>query len=391
MANRALLFDLAVAGALLSLALVEEFVLAAPAGTFRHGDVTGALTAAAVIAPLLWRRERPILAMAAAMALYFGRLGLGYDASSAMNTVQFVALYSVGVYGRRPAATVARLAAAAVVVAAFLLQVAAGRLELVAAMISVGTWAGAGVLGETVYARRRYQAVLEERARLLESSHEERERLAIQAERARIARELHDVWAHTLSVVVVQAGAAEEVFDERPEQARQALGRIREAGLKALAEVRRLIATDMAGAPVDEADARMPAPTLAALPALVEELGRAGVPVAVTVSGPLDAIPEDVSLTAYRVVQQALTNTLSHGGAGVRSEVRLAVADGGLEIAVADDGRGVSPQEQPRRGRGLIGMRERILLFGGAFSAGPRPEGGFLVEARIPLAPAGMP
>lgn len=234
-----------------------------------------------------------------------------------------------------------------------------------------------------MYIRRRYQEALEERARQLEADQEERARLAIQEERARISREFHDIWAHTLSLVAVQAGAADEVFDESPELARQALSRIQQAARRALAEVRRLIASDTTETSPPHLD---PVPGLGDLDRLVEELGRAGVPVALSITGPIDDLPEDVGLSAYRIVQQALTNTLSHGGPGVTARVDVRKANGELLIDVVDNGQGLPARPDPaRRGRGLIGMRERAMLFGGDLVAGPRPEGGFAVHARIPM------
>jgi signal transduction histidine kinase len=182
---------------------------------------------------------------------------------------------------------------------------------------------------------------------------------------------------------VVQAGAAEEVFDESPALAKQALANIQQAGRQALAEMRRLIATDMAN---PDSPSRDPVPTLDGLPNLVEEIGRAGVPVSLSVDGSIQNLPDDVSLTAYRIVQQALTNTLSHAGPGARAEVGVRVSDDELIIEVGDDGPGGTNAPAPERsGRGLVGMRERVLLFGGDFTAHARPEGGFVVRALIPL------
>jgi signal transduction histidine kinase len=239
-----------------------------------------------------------------------------------------------------------------------------------------------GVIGDTVYTRRRYQEALEERARALEIERDQSARLAAQEERARISRELHDVWAHTLTTVVVQAGAAEEVLDSSPEDARRALGRIQHASRQALAEVRRVIASD----PDAPSERRPPAPGVSSLPDLAEELGRSGVPVELSLSGALDDLPKDVGLSAYRIVQQALTNTLAHGGPGVSARVDVRRENGALLIDVVDDGLGAKAVSDPsRRGHGLIGMRERVALFGGELQAGPRPEGGFAVHARIPL------
>ncbi len=314
---------------------------------------------------------------------YFMRLLVGYEPVGAFNVAELVAVYSVGVYAARPAADRVRWLAGLAIAACFLWAYQIERLSFTEISTMFVTWVAMAIFGETVYIRRRYQEALEERARRLETEHEERARLAVQEERSRINREFHDIWAHTLGLVVVQAGAAQEVFDESPELARQALTRIERAGRQALAEVRRVISIDTAQASVA---GLAPPPGLEDLTDLVDELERAGVPVELAIAGAMDDLPDDVGLSAYRIVQQALTNTLAHGGSGVTARIDVRRVDDDLLIEVVDDGRGSStPPEPARRGRGLIGMRERAALFGGDLSAGPRPEGGFAVRARIPV------
>ncbi len=383
--SRPLLFDVALVVVLLAVGVLQEFLVPVPAGGpfSRGGDVLGGATVAATLIPLLWRRRYPIWVMAAGLVMYFLRVFIGYQPSQALNVAQFVAVYSVGIYGVRPAADWARWIASAFVAGAFLLSYGLGRFPLTTVIVSFVTWVGVGVFGETIYIRRRYEEALEERARQLEADREERAQMAVQSERARIAREFHDIWAHTLSLVVVQANAAEEIFDKSPEFARQALSNIQQAGRQALAEVRRLIATDIAEA---SSLPLTPVPGIGELHRLVEDFGRAGVPVSLSLSGSVEDLPPGVGLSAYRIVQQALTNTLSHGGPGTTARVEVVKAEGELLIDILDDGPGLSvPSDPARRGRGLIGMRERAMLFGGDLVAGPRPEGGFAVRARIPL------
>lgn len=383
--DRSLLFDVALVAVLLVVGLLQEFFVPVPSeGNFGPGgDLVGGGTVVATIVPLLWRRRHPTWVMAVCLAVYCARVFMGYQPGSALNIVQFVAIYSVAIYGVRPSADYARWIAAAALAGAFLLSVVLERFSLPTVITYFAVWAGVGIFGETIYVRRRYQQALEERARQLEADREERARLAVQAERARISREFHDIWAHTLSLVVVQANAAVETFDESPEFARQALSNIQQAGRQALTEVRRLIASDIVEAPPPGLN---PVPGIADLHRLAEEFRRAGVPVSLAIGDPIAELPADLGLSAYRIVQQALTNALTHGGPGVTAQVEVRTVDRELLIDVADDGAGPLAAADPARsGRGIVGMRERAALFGGDLVAGPRAERGFAVHARIPL------
>jgi signal transduction histidine kinase len=383
--DRSRLFDIALVAVLLIVGLLQEYFIRVPSeGNFgQGGDLLGGVTVAAAVLPLLWRRHYPVWVMAAGLVVYFVRVFLGYQPGSAFNIVQFVAIYSVGVYGVRPLADRARWIAAAALAGAFLLSVVVNRYALPTVLVYFAVWTGIGIFAETVYVRRRYQEAVEERARQLEADREARARLAVQAERARISREFHDIWAHTLSLVVVQANAAAETFDEQPEFARQALANIQQAGRQALAEVRRLIASDMTE---PSRTGLTPVPGILDLPRLVEDFGRAGVSVTLKIGDAVAELPADVALYDYRIVQQALTNTLSHGGPVTGARVDVRTEDGQLLIDVVDNGRGAAEAPDPTRtGRGIIGMRERAMLFGGDLVAGRQPEGGFAVHARIPL------
>ncbi len=384
-AVRSRLLDLGLVVVLLAAGLLEAFLRPSSGAGFSGGADLGVVVATVAIAlPLAWRRRYPIQMIALSAVAYLGALFAGYQNTSAADSAQLIAIYSVGVYAMRPAADRARWVMGVAIVGGLVWAHHLGEFSLAEISTMIATWVGSLVFGETVFIRRRYQAALEERARLLEADRDERARVAVQEERARISREFHDIWAHTLSVVVVQAGAGLEVFDESPEQARLALSRIREAGRRSLAEVRRVIASDTGEGALGT---RAPAPGLADLDRLVDELGRAGVPVAVSVSTPIDDLPADVDLSAFRIVQQALTNTLLHAGSGASARVEVSKSDGNLLIDVLDDGRGSPEPPDPSRprGRGLIGMRERVALFGGDVRAGPESDGGFAVHARIPV------
>ena len=220
----------------------------------------------------------------------------------------------------------------------------------------------AWLLGDCIGARRRDVERLEERARL--------------DEQARIARELHDVIAHNVSVMVVQAAAANDVFDSRPDRAREALNAIEESGRKALGELRSLLGSVREGAEY------APQPGLDRLDELVAQVRTTGLAVAVSIEGEPRELPAGIDLSAYRVVQEALTNTLKHAHAS-RADVALRYGDHEFDVTVRDDGGGGA--NGGGSGRGLVGMRERLAAFGGSLEAGPSPAGGFAVEATFPL------
>ncbi|MFH8369082.1 sensor histidine kinase [Streptomyces sp. NPDC018031] len=249
----------------------------------------------------------------------------------------------------------------------------------------------AWVLGDSIRTRRAYYAQLEERAARLEKEREERAKMAVTAERARIARELHDVVAHNVSVMVVQADGAAYVLDAAPDQAKQALETISGTGRQALAEMRRLLGVLRTGEPAGDSD-YVPQPDVDQIDDLVEQVRGAGLPVDFKIEGSPRPLPSGVELTAYRIVQEALTNTRKHGGPDVGASVRLTYFDDGLGLLVEDDGRGAKREMYEEggadgQGHGLIGMRERVGMVGGTLDAGPRPGGGFRISALLPLKP----
>ncbi|MEU6662655.1 sensor histidine kinase [Streptomyces sp. NPDC046821] len=250
----------------------------------------------------------------------------------------------------------------------------------------------AWVLGDSIRTRRAYWAQLEERAARLEKEREAQSKVAVAAERARIARELHDVVAHNVSVMVVQADGAAYVLDTAPEQAKKALETISGTGRQALAEMRRLLGVLRTGEH-QESGEYVPQPDVEQLDELIEQVRVAGLPVDFKVEGTPRPLPSGVELTAYRIVQEALTNTRKHGGPEAGASVRLVYFDDGLGLLVEDDGKG-APHEMYEdggadgRGHGLIGMRERVGMVGGTLDAGPRPGGGFRISALLPLKPA---
>jgi signal transduction histidine kinase len=231
------------------------------------------------------------------------------------------------------------------------------------------------------YIGRRLQ-MREERAAQVEREHAAEARRAVADERTRIARELHDVVAHRVSVMTVQAGAAKTVADEDPVGALRAMEAVEEAGRQALDELRHLL--DVLR-PEAEADGLGPQPGLADVPRLVHQFEEAGLDVSPEMDDVPTELPARVGLSAYRIVEEALTNVLKHAGPGARTEVRVSLAGRAIEIEVINTGRGATIL--PGSGHGIVGMRERAQLLGGSLDAGPRPGGGFRVVARLPVDP----
>jgi signal transduction histidine kinase len=219
----------------------------------------------------------------------------------------------------------------------------------------------------------------------LEVEREAQAATAVADERRRIARELHDVVAHSVSVMVVQSGAARRVLDDDPDQAMEALGEVERSGRQALSELRRLLGLMRDGD--DGAAAREPQPTLAGIDDLIRRARDAGLPTELRHEGEPFALPMGCDLAAYRVVQEALTNSLKHAGAGAHAKVLLRWTEKELELDITDTGNGLAaagPDLDGPLGQGLVGMRERVALCGGDMQAGPRWNGGFRVRATIP-------
>ncbi|MDT3398808.1 histidine kinase [Streptomyces sp. B1866] len=257
--------------------------------------------------------------------------------------------------------------------------------------LGIFAWTGlAAAVGDAVRSRRAIVAAIEERAIRAEQTREEEARRRVAEERLRIARELHDVVAHHIALVNVQAGVASHVMDSRPDQAKQALAHVREASRSALDELRATVG--LLRQYGDPAAPTEPAPGLGVLDQLVDGFLRSGLRVEVVsepAAGP-GTLPTAVDLTAYRVVQEALTNVHKHAGPDARAQVRIVRTAHVLEVIVEDDGGRAAPgkpAEVPADGggHGLIGMRERAAALSGDCEAGPRAEGGFLVRARLPL------
>lgn len=330
--------------------------------------------------PLLVRRPQPLLALAGSIAGLVAAGAISREVATPAIGI-FLSAYSVGRYTPDRGLSIGALVVSIGIGAAAMLGSAgidAWFLFMVA--LYFGLW----ITGDTARERDLRAEQLEERAARHEAEAQAAAARAADDERTRIARELHDVIAHNVSVMVVQAAAAGRVIDADPDQARASLATIEATGREALTEMRRLLGVLRAGDPIPST----PQPSLARLPELVEEMRASGLPVELEVVGTPHPLPLGVDLSAYRVIQEALTNALRHAG---RTATRVVVRydDDALDVEIVDQGRtaGDAPAVAPggAGGHGLAGMRERVALVRGELEAGPRPGGGFRVRARLPV------
>jgi signal transduction histidine kinase len=328
---------------------------------------------------LWWRRRHPVPVLAISVAAVAVYSALGYVNGAAL-VAPLIALYAVAV--ALPARRALLAAAAALVVLALGTTVAnplgtfGGSVPLLPALIGVALFAGLAVGN-----RRAYVAELAARAELAERTREEEARRRVDAERLRIARELHDVVAHTMATINVQAGVAVHVIPDLPEPADAALRSIKEASKRGLRELRTILAVLRQ---VDETEPTQPAPGLAALDVLVSTADAAGLRTQVRVDGVQRALPAPVDLAAYRIIQESLTNAIRYA-APATATIRLEFTDDQLRIAVTDTGQGPTDDyAEDGGGHGLIGMRERATAIGGTLRAGPSAHGGFRVLACLP-------
>ena len=373
---RADVLDAALAGALAILALAEVLT----------GQVSGPRAAAVPLAllltlPLAVRRRYPLPVTAVVSASFLLNWAVGVDMYSywASIVVALVTAYTAAAHLRPRLAAVTLACLYAVIVVSAL-----GFSGMLWGGILVG---GAALAGFALRDRRRHVSQLAELAGRLELARDENARAAVAGERARIARELHDVVAHSVSVMVVQAGAAEEVLGADPGKAREPLRSVQDTGRQALVELRRLLGVLR----TDDSEAALaPQPGLDQVDALAAHVREAGLAVELCVHGDRDGIPAGVDLAAYRIVQEALTNVLKHATAS-HAVVRVGYRPDAIEVEVLDDGHGPlgAGHDGTGTGQGLIGMRERASLYGGVVEARPRAEGGFAVRARLPVSSAG--
>jgi signal transduction histidine kinase len=365
------------------------------------GVVEGVLFAVAMSAPVALRRRYPVGAFAV-VVIVGGLEVLKLPRPIGSDLAVVILVYTVAAYRPRRISLAALAVCLAGSVVAVLVWSADAVVHSVYTLAGVAAVFGgpallAWLLGDSMQWRRGYYRGLEERAARLERERDAHIQVAAAAERARIARELHDVVAHNVSVMVVQADGAAFALDASPEKARQALTAISRTGRQALAEMRSLLGVLRSAS--DSGANLTPQPGVEQLAELLEQTRAAGLPVSFAVEGVPRALPSAAALAAYRIVQESLTNARKHGGPTVTAGVTLRFCEDQLVITVTDDGRarddgggagGAGTGRDPDGlGHGLIGMRERADVHGGAIAAGPRPGGGWRVTATLPLAPGG--
>jgi signal transduction histidine kinase len=332
----------------------------------------------ALLLPLVWRRRAPFLVFLLIGAVAFIQVFIGPPLAA--DLALLVAFYTVAAYesGRR------------ILIAAVLLEVGSVLAALRFAPAGSAFWGwvfisglitAAGFIGNNIRTRRAYLAALEDRAARLERDRDRESQIAAAAERARIAREMHDIVAHNLAVMIALADGAAYTVRDHPDQASAIMSQVSATGRSALTEMRRLLGVmRQSGAPPDHA----PQPTLADLDDLLATVRAAGLPTQLTVSGRRLELPPSAQLAVYRLIQESLTNTLKHADATAAS-VRVTYLPQGVELEVTNNGPVAAG---PCAGHGIAGMRERAAVFGGNVSAGPRPGGGWRVHTVLHLSPA---
>ena len=347
--------------------------------------------AIALAVPVIFRRKHPVGAFAAAVVIGGIQVLLNVR-PTATDLVIVILLYTLAAYTPRRTSITGLaicLLGSAVAVARWMPgQLSVVNAILVGSILFAGPSLIAWVFGDSMRYRRAYYTSLEDRAARLEAERDAQAQIAAAAERARIARELHDVVAHNVSVMVVQADGASYALDTDPGRAKEALAAISATGRQALAEMRRLLGVlrREEGGPSELA----PQPGIGELGELLDQARSAGLPVSFTVEGEPRPVPSGAALAAYRIVQESLTNTRKHAGPVASASVLLRYSPDALVLAISDDGRGDpgGSAVPGAPGHGLTGIRERVAVYGGSVTAGPRPGGGFAVVATLPLTPA---
>jgi signal transduction histidine kinase len=367
------LVDVTIAAALSLWALLEVAFLDGPGS-----PAVRVVAGLAMTVPLVWRRRHPETVVATVVGVLVLRAALGGDSEqgSSFFPAVLLATFSVALYARRPEGAVAGGAfAVAGCVVALLLGFASVEGDepelantLIIAFFASSAWTAGWLLRKRVA-----------QAHDAEARGDELAREAVADERARIARELHDVVAHSVSIISVQAGAAEQYVERDPAKAREHLGAVQSSARDALTEMRRLT-----GVLREEQAAYEPQPGLGRLDDLVEQARAGGLDAALVERGERPELPPGVDLAAFRIAQEALTNARKHAGR-VAATVTVSYADGEIELAVVNAAGAAAAARNGAGGHGLVGMRERVRLYGGELETGPTADGGYRVRARLPL------
>ncbi len=347
-----------------------------------HAQIAVTLVLGLSALPLLVRRIWPVPVFGVVLVLN-AVTGLWGHVHAVNGLALIIALYTVAAMRpRRDALVCAGLLELTGVIG--LLLFAGGGWWYDAIFVS-GMVAAALGLGLYWATRRAYLAELHDRAERLERERDQQGALAAAAERARIAREMHDIVAHHLTVMVTLSDAAVAASPASPERATEVMRSVSATGRRALADTRRLLGVLRQRPGQDSGENLQPVPDLAQLDSLIEQVRSAGLDTTLEIHGAAPDVPAGVQLTVYRLVQEALTNTLKHGGAGARAAVRLEYLPGELRVDIDDDGAGAAAPATASVGSGLVGMQERVHAYGGDVQAGPRQPGGWKVSARLHL------
>lgn len=350
---------------------------------WRPPDAGLAVCIALTSVPLVWRRSRPLLVLGLTLAAA-ALLGMREYNPNHLLGGDIVMLYTVAAHCSKRTSRLVLLGWV-VVLGPLMLWAPVpegGRTPVGDVAMAYLLFGIVWLVGDNLQARRANVAALHERAERAERDRAEEARRAVEAERSRIAREMHDVVAHSMSVMVVQATGARRVVARDPARAEEALGLIETTGREGLQEMRRLLGILREDTGPTGPD-RGPQPTLDDIDVLVAECEATGLPVTVRREGAGGPLAPGVDLAAYRIVQEALTNVRRHAGPTATAEVAVTHSPDAVAVEVADDGRGPSA-DRTGDGHGIVGMQERAALYGGEVTAGPRPGGGFVVRARLP-------
>ncbi len=379
--SRPMMADATLAAVLFTLSLILGLTTQIDPGQRAIGGLGWSLIVAVNLA-LVLRRRSPVLALWLTTSTTLLYWILDYP-DVAVGPSLMVMVYSVAAHVDRPRSLRHGMAASGSALFVALLGVLVPQEELpwFSVPINALLFATAWILGDNLRNRRAYLRELEQNADRMAQNRDLETRRALSEERTRIARELHDVVAHSMSVIVVQAGAARRLLDSRPDRAAEALRAIESTGRESLNEMRRILG--VLRSDTDEAELT-PAPSLADLGRLARQYEEAGLPVDISYQGARRSLPASIELSAYRIVQESLTNTLKHAGPA-HAGVQLTFEPESFCVEIVDDGRGAASQPAPTgAGQGLLGMRERVEAFGGSLVTGPRAGGGFGVMARFP-------
>lgn len=381
--RRALFTDTALAVGMLVLSVGSVRVWQQDPGPgVRPIDALGYVLMAAQTLPIIWRRRFPVPVLTFVIVAFMIDRGINYPSSWAFFGIA-LAIYTIGAQLPPKRSLLVGAVAIDVVLAWTLVGVFLTDVSLFALASEIAALGFPYLIGRESYYRQQQIVELETRAIQAEHQREQEAVEQVTRERIRIARELHDVVAHEITVMTIQSAAARKVLTRDPEQALDAMQAAEDAGHRALTEVRRLLGM------LRTADPRAtdPQPGMESLDRLVTHMQQAGLATELSVSGTVRSLPLGIDINAYRIIQESLTNTLKHGGPGAHARIAVEYDHDVLAIEVSDDGRGAAAQTKPNghTGQGLVGMHERAILLDGAVHAGPKPGGGYRVSARIPI------